>query len=132
MDTSIQTRPKLALFSAIVAIIFGSVTVFSGGSVIFFSEFARAAGDYVPVVVWFNFLAGFFYIIAGIGLFLWRRWGIVLSIAIAVLTLLVFAGLGIYILQGGAYEIRTVIAMVIRSVMWTGISVMTNLAWKRA
>ena len=34
----------------------------------------QAAGHYVPFVLWFNFLAGFAYIVAGVGLWMRRRW----------------------------------------------------------
>ena len=54
-------------FAALVAVLFGAATVASGGNVIFGSG-AAAAGSYVPFVVWFNFLAGFVYVAAGIGL----------------------------------------------------------------
>ncbi|MCP4183961.1 MAG: hypothetical protein GY761_11695 [Hyphomicrobiales bacterium] len=119
------------LVASIIAILFGALTVFSGGSVIFLSEAAQAAGNYVPFVVWFNFLAGFAYMISGIGLYKWRQWGVNLSMVIAVLTLLVFAGLGFHILSGGAYEMRTVIAMTFRLSMWTGIAVLARLAWNK-
>ena len=131
MKKSIQPRPNHILIAAIIAILFGALTVFSGGSVIFLSESARAAGNYVPFVVWFNFLAGFAYVISGIGLYKWRRWGVNLSMAIAVLTLLVFAGLGFHILQGGAFEMRTVMAMAFRFFMWAGIAILANMAWKK-
>lgn len=131
MTTSIQIRPKLILALAIVAILFGALTVFSGGTVIFSNEAARAAGDYVPFVVWFNFLAGFAYIIAGIGLYRWQQWGVSLSMIIAAVTLLVFAGLGIHVLQGGAFEMRTVMAMAFRFALWTGIWLLASAAWKK-
>tara|TARA_R110002110_G_scaffold239506_1_gene455438 strand:- start:59 stop:493 length:435 start_codon:yes stop_codon:yes gene_type:complete len=34
----------------------------------------RSAGHYGPFVVWFNFLAGFAYVVAGFGLWFRRRW----------------------------------------------------------
>lgn len=51
---------KLWIWSAsIVAVLFGLLTIQEGGAVLFWSESARAAaGQYVPFVVWFNFLAG--------------------------------------------------------------------------
>jgi hypothetical protein len=131
MKNSIQSRPNAIFIVAIVAILFGALTVVSGGSVIFFSEPARAAGNYVPFVVWFNFLAGFAYVAAGIGLYKWRRWALNLSTVIAVVTLLVFAGLGIHILQDGAFEMRTVVAMAFRFVLWAGISLLANMAWNK-
>jgi hypothetical protein len=54
--------------------VFGALTIASGGRVLFVSEAARVAtGNYVPFVVWFNFLAGFAYVAAGVGLWLGRR-----------------------------------------------------------
>ena len=131
MKKPVQSRPNYILVASIIAILFGALTVFSGGSVIFLSEPAHAAGNIVPFVVWFNFLAGFAYVISGIGLYKWQQWGAYSSMIIAVLTLLVFAGLGIHILRGGAFEMRTVIAMTFRFVMWTGIALLAYMAWKK-
>ena len=55
MSKLTQSRPTHILVASIIAILFGALTVFSGGSVIFLSESARAAGNVVPFVVWFNF-----------------------------------------------------------------------------
>ena len=58
-----------------VAVVFGLLTIKSGGSVLFIDGVDRqAAGNYVPFVLWFNFLAGFFYIVAGVGLWLQKLW----------------------------------------------------------
>ncbi len=127
-----QPRSRIISVAAIVAVLFGALTVFSGGSVIFFTGPAQAAGNYVPFVVWFNFFAGFAYILAGIGLYQNRGWAIFLSMAIAVATLLIFAALGLYVLQGGAFEMRTVFAMIFRSAVWVTISMLANAAWKKA
>ncbi len=126
-------RPKLAILAGVVAIVFGAATLFSGGAVVLIDGPARAAaGNYIPFVVWFNFLAGFFYIIAGIGLLLWKKWAVHLSALIALSTILVFALLGIYIVQGNAYEMRTVAAMVLRSTIWSIIALYSWKAWKAA
>lgn len=113
---------KLALRAvAIVAVLFGALTVWSGGNVLFGSG-AAAAGNYVPFVVWFNFLAGFAYVAAGIGI--WRRkaWATGLAAALALLTAIVFAAFGGWVATGGAYEMRTVAAMTIRTLLWTAIA----------
>jgi len=121
----------MAVFVAIVAVSFGLLTIYSGGAVLYVDGPARvAAGNYAPFVVWFNFLAGFAYITAGTGLFLWRRWAVNLSLLIALATLLVFAAFGINILFDGDYEPRTVGAMVLRSVVWLYISWFSRRAWK--
>ena len=107
----------------VVAVLFGLLTIKSGGSVIFIDgQDRQAAGNYVPFVVWFNFLAGFLYIIAGAGLWLQKRWAVWLSVFITLATLIVFAAFGIVVINGEAYEVRTVAAMSLRTVVWALIS----------
>lgn len=104
---------------ALLAVAFGLLTLKAGGTVLFGGEEARsAAGDYVPFVLWFNFLAGFLYILAGIGMGWGWWWSVRLGAALAAATLLVFAAFGLHVLMGGAYEARTVIAMTVRSGFW--------------
>jgi hypothetical protein len=108
----------------IVAFMFGLLTIKSGGSVLFIDGADRqAAGNYVPFVLWFNFLAGFVYIIAGAGIWMKKQWAAKLAVLIAAATLIVFAILGLYILNGGMYEMRTIIAMSFRSIIWVIIAV---------
>ena len=110
--------------AALVAFIFGLLTLKSGSAVLFFDEQARInAGNYVPFVLWFNFIVGFFYLLAAAGLFMFRPWSARLSLYITLATLVVFALLGLYILMDRPYEIRTVIAMSIRSAVWILISI---------
>jgi hypothetical protein len=102
-----------------VAVLFGIATIVSGGRVLLGVGGAReAAGAYVPFVVAFNFAAGFAYVAAGVGLGLRRRWSAGLAAAIAVATLLVFAAFGLLVATRGAFERRTVAAMVFRSAFW--------------
>lgn len=132
LQTLAPSRPRLAIVASIVVVLFGLLTLKSGGSVLFVDGPAReAAGDFVPFVLWFNFLAGFAYILAGVGLFLWRRWAVNLSLLIAVATVLVFAAFGIHILLDGGYEPRTVGAMSLRSAIWLIIGFFTRRAWGR-
>jgi hypothetical protein len=116
-----------------VAVAFGVVTILSGGRALFGSLEARAAvGNAVPFVLWFNFGAGFAYVTAGIGLLMRRDWAAWLSSLIAVATLLVFAGFGLFVLEGGAYEFRTVVAMSIRSVFWLLVTIVAHLLVRNA
>jgi hypothetical protein len=85
--------------------------------------FREEAGNYVPFVVWFNFLVGFVYLIAGGGLWRQKHWAVWVSIFISVTTLVVFAIFGIHILKGGVYEIRTIAAMSIRTIVWASIAI---------
>ena len=106
-----------------VAILFGMLTLKSGGMVLFVDGPDRvAAGNYVPFVLWFNFIAGFFYILAGVGLWLQKRWAVWLAGATAISTLITFALFGMHILNDGLYEYRTVIAMSLRSTVWSVIA----------
>jgi len=119
-----NTRPAWIWISAIVALLFGLLTIKSGGSVLFIDGEARlAAGNYVGFVLWFNFLAGFFYVVTGIGIWLQKPWSATAAIIIAVLTALIFAALGVYILNGGESEPRTTIAMALRTLVWTAIAI---------
>ena len=103
----------------VIAVVFGLLTIKSGGSVLFVDgTFREDAGNYVPFVVWFNFLAGFAYLTAGGGLWMQKPWAVWISIFIVVATLAVFAILGIHILKGGMYEVRTIAAMSLRTVVW--------------
>ena len=111
---------------SLLAGIFGLLTIKSGGSVLFIDGEARlAAGHYVPFVLWFNFCAGFVYIVAGIALWLMRTWAAWLSLLLAISTLFIFAVFGLHILNGGEYETRTVIAMSLRSAIWIMIAFFT-------
>jgi hypothetical protein len=107
-----------------VAIVFGLLTIFAGGRALFGGAEARAAvGNAVPFVLWFNTFAGFAYVAAGVGLFASRRWAVVLSAAILLATLGVFVAFGIHVVTGGAFELRTVGAMTLRSVVWLLITI---------
>jgi len=126
---TIRKRPVWVWVTAIIAVAFGAMTIKSGGSVLFINGEARlAAGNYVDFVLWFNFFAGFFYIATGLGLWLKKSWAPMLAISIASLTILVFAAFGIHVFNAGEYEQRTVIAMSIRTLVWTAIAV---ICWRQ-
>lgn len=108
--------------AAVVAAVFGALTIKSGGSALFGD--GAAGGHYAPFVIWFNFLAGFAYLAAALGLWFGQRWSARLALCLAVLTVAVFGVFGVYIASGGLFEARTVWAMTARSVIWTGIAVL--------
>lgn len=115
--------------AAVLAAVFGLLTIKEGGTVLFGDAAARAAaGAYVPSVLWFNFLAGFAYAIAAIGLWRRQRWAAWLAVGIAMATALTFAVFGVHVLAGGAYEQRTALAMALRTTVWT---VIAALAWRQ-
>jgi hypothetical protein len=116
-----QTRFMRA--AAIVAIVFGVATIRAGGSVLF-GDGTQAAGNVVGFVLWFNFVAGFAYVVAGFGLWLRHRWSAQLALAFAAATVLVFGAFGIHVAAGGAFEARTAWAMTLRSAVWVLIALL--------
>jgi len=106
------------------ALIFGVLTIVSGGRVIFGgAEAQAAAGNAVHFVLWFNFLSGLAYAAAAVGILLLKRWARYLAIALAITIVAVFARFGWHVLSGGAYEMRTVGAMTLRSAVWIAIAI---------
>ncbi|MBO6891706.1 MAG: hypothetical protein JJ866_07185 [Roseibium sp.] len=110
-------------FAAGFAVVFGVLTVFSGGLALFAEPDIRSLfGDTVRFVLLFNFLSGFVYVLAGFGLWHRRSWAVRLSVFVCLAILGVFVFLGLHILGGGAYEIRTIFAMTFRAICWLLIS----------
>ena len=104
---------------AVVAIVFGALTVVSGGRALFGDAQARASvGNAVGFVLWFNFCAGFAYVLTGVGLWQGRRWAALAASLLALATALVAAAFGLHVMGGGAYEMRTVGALALRLVFW--------------
>lgn len=133
---NIRSRQRTFLIGVIslIAVGFGLLTIKEGGTILFGEEAARAtAGNYVPFVLWFNFVAGFAYVVAGIGLWLQQRWAVWLAASLAAATALTFAAFGIHVLLDGLYEKRTVIAMSMRTLVWSTIAALAwrQLVWRR-
>ena len=122
MDKDAGKGGRVLKVLAAVAVAFGLMTLKEGGAVLFVDGAGRqAAGSYVPFVLWFNFLAGFAYVIAGVGLWLQRPWAARLAVAIALASLLVLAAFLLFVMGGGAHEKRTLVAMPLRALIWSGI-----------
>lgn len=104
---------------AIAALIFGLATLFKGGSVIFGPDTAReSVGNFVPFVVWFNFLAGFFYLIGAYAIWSAQSWARPLAFAIAFATIAVGAAFAVHAMAGGAFSMQTVGALPLRFGFW--------------
>jgi hypothetical protein len=123
---------RIVSWMAFAAIVFGALTVLTGSRALFGSLESRAAfGNAVPFVLWFNFLAGFVYIVAGAGLLLCRHWAVYTSLFVAVSTILVFVAFGVHVIGGGAFERRTIGALMIRSLFWIAMTIVSMRAMKR-
>jgi hypothetical protein len=118
-----------------VAVVFGVLTILSGGLVLFGGAAVQAAaGDTVPFVLWFNFLSGFAYVLAGVGIAIGRRWAAMLAVALAVAIAVVFGLFGLRVFRDEAFEMRTVGAMTLRLFVWVVIAAvaMRNSSAKRS
>ena len=101
----VDRKPSLWMrATSLIAIAFGLLTIKEGGMTLSGNAAAvTAAGNYVPFVLWFNFVAGFAYVVAGAGLWMQRRWAAWLAVAIAAATALAFAAFGVHVVSGAAY-----------------------------
>jgi hypothetical protein len=68
--------------------------------------------------------AGFAYVAASVGLWFFQRWAAWLAVALAFATVVAFGLFGVHVAQGGRYETRTLLAMVVRSTFWIVIAVL--------
>lgn len=121
MNELLVPKPKRPLWIsiiAIVAIIFGIATIREGGTVLFTEAGKKSAGNYVAFLLWFNFLAGFAYIVAGVAIYKLKSCSRRLAAVIAISTSIVFIFFGLHILTGGLHETRTIVAMTIRTSLW--------------
>ena len=127
MTLKTVVRSIAILVVSAVAVVFGLLTIKAGGSVLFGDSITqRSAGSYVPFVLWFNFFAGFIYLVAGVGLFLQKQWAAWMSIIIFVATITVFVLFGLHVINGGMYEARTVGAMSLRTTVWALIALVAS------
>ena len=131
-SVEIMNANRTVNWMSIAAIVFGVVTVLTGGRALFGSLESRADfGNAVPFVLWFNFLAGFVYIAVGTGLLLHRHWAVYTSLFVAVSTILVFVAFGVHVIGGGVFERRTIGALTIRSLFWIAVTIVSIRAMKR-
>lgn len=98
-----------------IATLFGILTIVSGGRALFGGA---DMGAVVPFVLWFNFLAGFAYVVAGVGIWRRRLWAAPMALSLLVMTVAVFGAFGLRVLAGHPFETRTAGAMSLRTVFW--------------
>lgn len=110
---------KLQFVAGGAAVVFGVLTLVSGGRALFGGV---DMGAVVPFVLWFNFLAGFAYVAGGLLLWRGRRLALPAALAILIATAAVFAAFGWHAASGGAYETRTLGAMILRTAFWAAMA----------
>lgn len=112
---------------AVLAMAFGVVTMISGGSILHGVGNSREmAGAFVPFVVWFNFGAGALYLLTAVGIWKGRSWAFSLAVFIAAATALVASAFALHVIQGGAFEMRTVGALTFRTGFWVVIAIVLH------
>jgi hypothetical protein len=123
---SLRKRRGVPLtIAAAVGVVFGLLSIYAAGMVLFGPQAAQqGAGAHPGFVVWFNFLSGFAYVLAGHAVWNMRPWGAWLALFILASIAAVALGFGIHAASGGAYEIRTVAALGLRFVVWLVIASM--------
>jgi uncharacterized membrane protein (DUF2068 family) len=83
---------------AVIAVLFGLLTIASGGRVLFGSDAVRqSAGAIVSLIVWLNFVAGIAHVVAGQGLWLRRRRAVAWAGFMALATAAVFAAFAAHV-----------------------------------
>lgn len=96
----------------IVIIAFASVTVFMSSSVIFdWFGMRESQGDYVPFIVWTNFIAGLIYLISAFGFIKAKKWTFWILATTTVLLIFALIILVLYIDEGGIFKVETLWAM---------------------
>ncbi|MCB1339325.1 MAG: hypothetical protein KDK10_18345 [Maritimibacter sp.] len=114
-------RHRVRPIAAIGAGLFGVMTIFAAGAVLF-GPGRAVAGDVVPFVLWVNLSMGFVYVAAAI--LLWRRSPHArhLALVIAAITALAGVAFGAVALSGTPVEPRTAGALVFRALFWLAIA----------
>jgi len=120
-------NPKIILFiTGCIVAFFGVITLFMSTSVIFgLFDIRQKEGNYVLFVVVANFICAFLYLAGAYGFFKRKRWTTRLMNAAVVVLIITFIGLGIHIYSGGIYEEKTVKAMMFRTFLSIGFSLIS-------
>ncbi len=108
-------------------ILFGALTVFSGGRhLLNWNELQSAGKNFHLWILVFNFIAGFFYIAAGISLLKEKDWSRFLVYSITSATAVFYTAFIFLVLNGSSYEKQTLYAMGFRTLFWLSASVMVR------
>ena len=107
---------KIIFYTVVVVLsLFALLTLFLSTSIIFnLFNIREKEGNYVPFIVWANFICSILYLIAAYGLIKLKKWPTSLLALSAVILIAAFVGLKVHISNGGIYELKTVNAMMFR------------------
>lgn len=110
-------RARMTGALAVVAAIFGAVTVFAAGSVLLGGG-SDLAGATVSFVLWTNLILGFAYVGAAALLIHQSVWAGRLALVIVAVTLLAALGFAAEAMRGTPVEPRTAGALALRVAFW--------------
>lgn len=112
---------KIILYATVgILSAFALLTLFLSTSVIFnLFNIREKEGNYVPFIVWANFISSILYLLAAYGLLKLKKWSTYLLAVSVVILVAAFIGLKVYISNGGIYETKTVNAMIFRITLTT-------------
>ncbi len=108
-------KNKIIILSSILITIFGLITIFLSGSIIFdLFGIRQMEGNYVFSVVAINFLSGFLYLLSAYGLIIKWKWTTLLLSLTFVILIVSSVFLFFHINAGGLYERKTISAILFR------------------
>lgn len=112
--------------------LFGIVTLFMSSSVLFDWFGIRAKeGNFVPFIVWVNWMCGLLYLTAVYGILKKKTWSKFPLISALIILILAAIGLFIHIDYGGLYENKTLGAMAFRIGVTTVFLLITTKTFKK-
>lgn len=113
---------------------FALLTLFLSSSVIFDWFGIRAKeGNYVPMVVWANFISSVLYLIAAYGLLKLKKWTVRPLLASVFILIGALIGLYVHINAGELYETKTVGALFFRTgltLVFSFLAYLITIKWK--
>ena len=96
--------------------LFGAVSIFMTLSIVFdWFGIREMEGNYVPFIVYANMICGFIYLYSAYAIWNDKKaaiWALGLAVLVLILTSICF---GLFIREGGVYELKTVKAMGFRT-----------------
>lgn len=126
MNVVHQQRSMWHGILAVVAVVFGLVTIAAGGRVLFGADPGYVV--FRPLLM-FNTAMGVAYVAAGLAIWHGRRWRASAAGAIVVLNLIALGAILLVYSRGGAVAVDSLRAMTFRTVVW--LALFTGLVWRR-
>ncbi|MGB5363367.1 MAG: hypothetical protein WBN17_08705 [Aureibaculum sp.] len=118
----------LTYFFTVILAIFGLLTLFLSGSIIFDCFGMRAKqGNYVLIVVWANFICSILYLFAVYGFIQFRKWTFKVLVASLIILMIAMLGLFVHMIFGGLYETKTIGAILFRIMVTIAFAVFSYL-----